>query len=840
MNESEINQLIEQANDGDLQATLKLIEMYRNGIDVEQNEQIAEQWEDWAEELRKSEESDEINEEITEDLMADIQGESKDFNEDSDHLEETASPEFQAETEDSDWHIYRKKLEKLPIPKLREEMEKDNLYAKLIFSEKLIESRIPAESQIGKEGLEDFANLNAGALNDQMGIDARAEAWSRLGDYYLIRRDDDNAFKAHSSAYELNADYVDGLIECFENGYGCQKNVFQAEKLKIEKAKKLGIVGRYNMAVSLPQRSMHAVELLQMALEAPDADQHRYLKSKARQCLGEWEELDSDGNFIQVEEEKKIQQKLFAEGKDPEVVKEIEKLWIEKAKTQGIVGRYNMAISLPRRSMYAVKLFHMALEAPDVDQHPYLKSRTRQCLGEWGELDSDGNPIQVEEEKKIQQELFSEGKDPDVIKEKEKQEEQQIEKAKTQGIVGCYNMAVSLPQRSMQAVKLLHMALKAPDADQHRYLKSKARQCLGEWEELDSDGNFIQVEEEKKIQQKLFAEGKDPEVVKEIEKLWIEKAKTQGIVGRYNMAISLPRRSMYAVKLFHMALEAPDVDQHPYLKSKARQYLGEWGEMDPAGNPIQVKEEKKIQRVLRSEGKDPDVVKEKQKAFNNAATENNALSFNKQSEFWTKLRDFRKIVFLVFAIIALILIVSIAVTSRKVIQAKTTYNKAVAAQQKKQEKKEAKKAAEKNKKAQNNKISDVKYTDVDTLVKEKSDVVNHFNDIATKYATDNAFLGETPSNKRCYYFISKHDKDTNGIGKTALVEIVTYYDEGLRNQYCHMISFGLIDSNTKPASITEQTISIETDSYDTFDEAVEDFAKTHGGAEEFDEIKGMD
>lgn len=564
MNENEISRLIELANDGDLQSTLKLAEMYRNGTDVEQDDEIAEQWENWAKEIKDKERREEETEDLlsgndnTENLLA--QETSDDF-EDFDSLN---TPPF--DKENIEWDDYRKKLEALPITKLREEMENGNLFAKLIFTERLLKSQNPYERKNGADEIENLISSNEKILNDTMSINAIAEAWQCLGNYYNVIGEKNKAFTAYSSAYELNPNLVDGLIYCFYNGIGCRKDPAQAEDFRIKKAKGQGIVERYKLAASLAPRSIHAIEMYQLALEAEDADQHLYLKSKARQALGEWGELDNKGNPINVDDEIAAQKQLKEDGTDPEVVKEIE---------------------------------------------------------------------QEEQE---------------VIRQQEQEEK---------------------------------------------------------------------IKNEKVRNTKIEKERKEAEVKKRVNK---------------SLKVFIP----------------------------------------------------------------------------------------------------------VLSVIALILIINVVSAGKKLSETKAEYVSAVQYQQELSSK-ETSDEKKKYEEAAKNNITDEQYTDVETLINEKKDVITQFNDVCTKYVTDEVNNG-TITGKHCYYFISKHDKDADGNGKTALVEYFEVQDDYYEYFIC---TFGPIDSNTKPASIMIEAVEKETNfntNYKSINDFITKYPQNHGGAADngFVEITGID
>lgn len=323
----DIGLLEEKATEGDVSAVQQLIEIYEKGIGVEKNSIIAERWRKWAAENGML---IELNTAVEDEV---------DANENLSAVSEDSDASKAAD--EMDWDSYRRSYEIKPFNKLKELDEAGDPIATLVMGEKYLHSAVKAERSSGigliNKSINSIQNKTSSEGMTELDRRALIEAWADRGNYYWGKvfspdqplnndhSDDGNeAFKAFSHVAELDQGNVDGLIKCYEKGVGCNINKEAVNQLKKARAERGGFKEKYDYAISLDAGSVIAVEMFQEALSSDDADEHPYLKSKARLFIAEQNEPDENGIPIDIDTEKNIIAGIQAEGKDKDYIEEKE------------------------------------------------------------------------------------------------------------------------------------------------------------------------------------------------------------------------------------------------------------------------------------------------------------------------------------------------------------------------------------------------------------------------------------------------------------------------------------------------------------------------------------
>ena len=336
--------LEEKANDGDLSAIRQLVECYKNGIGVEQDLGMAEQWVKML---------PDVDENFGEDSFAD--GEMGAGAQNGAQLRDVGRyGKIENKTEHQDqgqltpyrersWKEIRHELEKMNFITLEQVVARGNYLAELIVGERYLKSSRYDEQMNGagmvREAIEHIKNGEVGAASAEAIKDALSEGWTMLARLYLKKYDDhpdfgEKAFEASSNAFEIDHSNVEGIITCYKKGIGCYRDERKIDTYKRYKAEAGGIIERYKYAKSLGDGSVVATEFFQKALESHDADEHPYYVSLVRLSLAERGEKDINGESIDVEMEKRIQNDLLNANKDPDVIEINRKLAEQKNKEE--------------------------------------------------------------------------------------------------------------------------------------------------------------------------------------------------------------------------------------------------------------------------------------------------------------------------------------------------------------------------------------------------------------------------------------------------------------------------------------------------------------------------
>ena len=329
--------LEERANDGDVTAIRQLVECYKNGIGVEQDLEVAEQWKKMLPNVDENSGEDSFS---GGELRADAQNGTQRHDVDH-HEKETEHQDRGGMTpfRERSWEEIRHELEKMSFVTLDQVVARGNYLAELIAGERYLKSSMYDEQMNGaeriRESIEHIKNGEVGAASTDAIKDALSEGWTQLSNYYIKYRNfrpgfAEKAFEACSNAFEIDHSNVDGLITCYKEGIGCVRDESKISTYERYKAEAGGIIERYRYAKSLGDGSIAAIEFLQKALRSSDADEHPYYKSLVRLSLAERGEKDIEGEFIDAEVEKRIQNALLDANTDPDAIEINRKLAAEE------------------------------------------------------------------------------------------------------------------------------------------------------------------------------------------------------------------------------------------------------------------------------------------------------------------------------------------------------------------------------------------------------------------------------------------------------------------------------------------------------------------------------
>ena len=322
--------LEERANDGDVTAIRQLVECYKNGIGVEQDLEMAEQWEKMLADVDENSEVDTFPDgemgsaaqNVAQRHEVDHHGKIEN---ETEHQDRGGTTHFRERS----WEEIRHELEKMSFVTLDQVVARGNYLAELIVGERYLRSSRYEERMNGaeriREAIEHIKNAEVGAASTDAIKDALSEGWTQLSDYYVKNYNfrpgfSEKAFEASSNAFEIDHSNAEGLFVCYKKGIGCnrdERKIRIYERYMVEAG---GIVERYKYAKSLGDESIAAIEFLQKALMSSDADEHPYYKSLVRLSLAERGEKDIEGKLIDAEVEKRIQNDLLDANTDPDVM----------------------------------------------------------------------------------------------------------------------------------------------------------------------------------------------------------------------------------------------------------------------------------------------------------------------------------------------------------------------------------------------------------------------------------------------------------------------------------------------------------------------------------------
>ena len=320
--------LEERANDGDVSAIRQLVECYENGIGVEQDLEMAKQWEKMLPDVGENYDEGATSSDRSGDNAPEATKSHDDHHQNVTEKEMGHHDRVQSTspTEHS-WEEIRHELEKMSFVTLDQVVARGNYLAELIAGERYLKSQAYEEQINGaeriREAIEHIKNGEVKAASMDAIKDALSEGWMQLANYYLSGYKyrpgfAEKAFEACSNAFEIDHSNVEGLITCYKFGIGCNRDESKISTYERYKAESGGIVEKYNYAKSLGNGSIAAIEFFQKALEANDADEHPYYQSLARQSLAELGEKEIDGEILDVEKEKQIQRDILKADTDPD------------------------------------------------------------------------------------------------------------------------------------------------------------------------------------------------------------------------------------------------------------------------------------------------------------------------------------------------------------------------------------------------------------------------------------------------------------------------------------------------------------------------------------------
>ncbi|MGN1383225.1 MAG: hypothetical protein ACI4W2_10480 [Eubacterium sp.] len=305
-----ISRLEQEADEGNYESAMELSRRYRTGDGVEQDEEMAQQYEDWAAAI-----------------LGDREEEAVPAGEMNEPAEETAAPKtISAEEENKilsacdnceSWEEMSEILEQMTFPELREQRE-ENPFAEIVFWSRYLKSSNEEEVERGIEKLQLSVErlreyLMQGGENHLV-REAIADTYERIGDSYKQMVINGKAgdricqrmWKAYELAEELDESRVEGILFCLE--YNLTPDTLTAEECDRRKrlyADQCGISFRVDFANDLYSRgrSIEALDMYQLAQTADDADE--------QPCAKDWADYMAAKIMDQAEEQeaaiKKIQ-----------------------------------------------------------------------------------------------------------------------------------------------------------------------------------------------------------------------------------------------------------------------------------------------------------------------------------------------------------------------------------------------------------------------------------------------------------------------------------------------------------------------------------------------------
>ena len=218
--------LEERANDGEVSAIRQLVECYENGIGVEQNLELAEQWKKMLHDVDGN---------SGENSFSDHESRVNAHHEEIEKESERKNNEQSTPNREHSWKEIRHELEKMSFITLDQIVEKGNYLAELIVGERYLKSSIYEEQKRGAENVREamvhIKNGEAGMASMSAIKDSLSEGWTVLAQYYLKNYNihpelGEKAFEASSNAFEIDHSNIEEIIACYRYGIGCVKSVF--------------------------------------------------------------------------------------------------------------------------------------------------------------------------------------------------------------------------------------------------------------------------------------------------------------------------------------------------------------------------------------------------------------------------------------------------------------------------------------------------------------------------------------------------------------------------------------------------------------------------------------
>lgn len=313
--------LIDLANQEDAEACHELAVRYREGIGVPADENLSQAYEDMAKQLGYSEEKDESGNVPKEEIVEENEPELENT------VEKSEEPTESVEDADlyAEWEGNLDQLDHMPLFQLSKAAKEGNPFAMNVLSERYIHSESESDAARGFDLLKRAEQTLTKRIQTQPEIDtaanlALAEVSTNLGECYEngygTQKDQEKAFAYYSRAYELDHSRSSQYIHCLENGIGCKPDVYKAEEVREKRAVEGGIDARIDMAVSYLTNNqlVKAAEWFQSALASDDADSDPLKQTEARYFLSQMREEDQNGQPIDYKQEREKLVKASNEG----------------------------------------------------------------------------------------------------------------------------------------------------------------------------------------------------------------------------------------------------------------------------------------------------------------------------------------------------------------------------------------------------------------------------------------------------------------------------------------------------------------------------------------------
>lgn len=147
----------------------------------------------------------------------------------------------------------------------------------------------------------------------------------KLEEIYLSTGDEtlpDKIFRAYSNANELDPSQTEGIIHCYREGIGVEKDVYKARGIEMQNASSGGIETKFQVGKEAfdHAETLRATEWLQNALLSDDAGDHPALWHYIRMLLGQIDATDEQGNSIDEDQEFEKLLQLVKSGGNPEAL----------------------------------------------------------------------------------------------------------------------------------------------------------------------------------------------------------------------------------------------------------------------------------------------------------------------------------------------------------------------------------------------------------------------------------------------------------------------------------------------------------------------------------------
>lgn len=390
MSYDELMEIVVDRGEGAYEAAKRIAEMYRQGIEVDLDNETAAYWESKAKSLKPRQTV--VKQEVVKPVTSNIE----------EYYNEYASGKYS----------------KLPISKLNE-LAKENPFAQLVKAEKtkkntpIVNTKIIdlyENSLYAFEGFSSYSvihpvlvtlNFELAKMNETLGFKEQNESMKK------------KAFRYYQNAYELdvnNNECRDALIRCYEEGIGTEVDLDKAQSLYEKTAKGNSAERCFEIASDYEKEGagLESIEWYQNCLATEDINDFPGIEIVSLLKLFTKGESDHNGNEIEfasvvnliVENEFDLNN-LNSYGFEDTLIKKIERQKLLTDKTCNNLFTLGLQYQDEDSYLEAMDMFQQCLIAEDINTYPDVKAFALMKLFTTDESDQNCNPIKFEDVKAL-------------------------------------------------------------------------------------------------------------------------------------------------------------------------------------------------------------------------------------------------------------------------------------------------------------------------------------------------------------------------------------------------------------------------------------------------------